>query len=243
MIDIEPFINIILAIITGVLALLNVKIVTFVLNHMKRFQKDPTLIMLISDILKYIIYVVAIIIIFSLFGIDLQAIFVSIGIVGIAISLAAKDIISNLMSGLLITSDKSLKVGDIIEINGMKGTVKKISLRTTLIEDDKGVIITIPNATLSKTAYQKFQPDENKRIDINVILPLSINIEDFKKNILKTISEKSWVLENPSIKILAKEITSEGTMMKISVWITNFNKKEEYKIIITNEIREYVEEK
>ncbi|MDR3063399.1 MAG: mechanosensitive ion channel family protein, partial [Methanobrevibacter sp.] len=99
------------------------KILTIIINKLKRNKRDMTLVYLIIDLIHYIVYIIAILLIFEVFGIDLTSIFVSIGIVGISVGFAAKDIISNFMSGIFLISDKSVKVGDTLEVSGIKGKI------------------------------------------------------------------------------------------------------------------------
>ena len=102
------------------------RLVAFLITKMQRFKNDMTAIYLIVDIINYIIYFLALIAILQLFGIDLLGTLLSIGIIGIALSFAAKDIISNLFSGIILIIGKSIKVGDTIEIDGKKGIVQRI---------------------------------------------------------------------------------------------------------------------
>ena len=99
----------------------------------EKFSENMTAVYLIHDIINYSIYFIAIMITLQMFGIDLGGLLLSLGIVGIAVSLAAKDIFSNFMSGIVLILGKSIKVGETVEINNHKGTVERVSLRTTRI--------------------------------------------------------------------------------------------------------------
>ena len=94
------------------------RLIAFSMNRMKRFKKDMTAIYLIRDIITYVIYFIALMVILQFFGINLAGTLLSVGIVGIAVSFAAKDIISNLFSGIILIIGKSIKVGDTIEVDG-----------------------------------------------------------------------------------------------------------------------------
>ena len=158
----EAFIPIILIII---ITLIITRIVAYLMNKMNRFKKDMTAIYLIRDIINYIIYFIALIIILQFFGIDLAGTLLSLGIVGIAVSFAAKDIISNLFSGIILIIGKSIKVGDTLEINGKKGIVKRISLRSTIMVDDMGVKNHVPNSTLTNNEYLQYKKQSLQQQD------------------------------------------------------------------------------
>lgn len=76
------------------------RVVAFLMNRMKRFNKDMTAVYLIRDLINYIIYFIALMIILQFFGINLAGTLLSLGIIGIAVSFAAKDIISNFRNNI-----------------------------------------------------------------------------------------------------------------------------------------------
>jgi small-conductance mechanosensitive channel len=217
------------------------RLVAYIMNKMDRFHNNKAAIYLARDIINYIIYFIALMIILQFFGINLAGTLLSLGIVGIAVSFAAKDIISNLFSGVILIIGKSIQVGDTVEINNKKGIVERISLRSTTIVDDIGVRDIIPNSTLTNYPYLHYKPPEKYRVDILTGLALNIDIEDFKDYITKKISEYDGILDNPKPDVFAKGITFEESQVKVSFWVKEFNSKDKYKLIITNEIRKYTQ--
>ncbi len=208
---------------------------------MDRFHKNKAAIYLARDIINYIIYFIALMIILQFFGINLAGTLLSLGIVGIAVSFAAKDIISNLFSGIILIIGKSIQVGDTIEINNKKGVVERISLRSTTIIDDNGIKDIIPNSTLTNYPYLQYKLPEKYRVDIMAGLALNKDIEEFSKYITERISEYDGILDDPRPNVYAKEITFEESKVKISFWVKDYNSKDKYKLIITNEIRKYTQ--
>ena len=233
---VQTFIRIIVII---VLTTIISKIITKILNKMNRFKDDMTGIYLIRDIIVYIIYFIALMDILRLFGINLYGTLLSLGIVGIAVSLAAKDIISNLFSGIILIIGKSIKVGDTIEINKTKGVVEQIHLRTTTIKDDDGIISNIPNSTLTNNLFKLYKAPEKYSINIFAGLPLNIDLDEFSSYIIEKINKLDGVLDEPKPRIYAKDITFEQTNIKISFWIKDYNNKDDYKLIITNDVRKF----
>ncbi len=215
------------------------KIITRILNKLNRFDESKTAIYLIKEIIVYIIYFIGMMYFLKLFGINLYGTLLSLGIVGIAVSLAAKDIISNLFSGIVLIIGRSIKVGDTIEINKTKGVIQMIHLRKTTIKDDDGVISSIPNSTLTNNLFKIYKAPEKYRVNIMAGLPLNVDLNEFNSYIIEKINELEGVLDNPEPRISAKGITFEQTNIKISFWIKDYNNKDYYKIIITNEIRKF----
>ena len=224
-----------------IIATLITRIIAYIMNKMDRFHKNKAAIYLARDIINYIIYFIALMIILQFFGINLAGTLLSLGIVGIAVSFAAKDIISNLFSGIILIIGKSIQVGDTIEINNKKGVVERISLRSTTIIDDNGIRDIIPNSTLTNYPYLQYKPPEKYRVDILTGLALNKDIEEFSKYITERISEYDGILDDPRPNVYAKEITFEESKVKVSFWVKDYNSKDKYKLIITNEIRKYTQ--
>ena len=211
------------------------------MKRIGRFEKYATVNYLIEDCINYIIYFIALIIILEFFGINLTGKLISLGVIGIAVSFAAKDIVSNFFSGIILIVGKSIKVGDTVEIDGKKGLVERISFRSTMIVDDAGIKHVVPNSTLTNNLYLQFKTPEKYRVDIIIGIPLKLDIEDFKDYIVEKISGYDGILETPTPDVYSRGIKYGETQLKVSFWVKDFNTKDYYKLIITNEIRKYME--
>ena len=90
------------------------KLIEYLMKKRKTLGGNITATFLIKDLVIYALYFIALMYILQLFGVNLTGTLLSLGIVGIAVSFAAKDIISNLFSGIILILGKSIKVGDTI---------------------------------------------------------------------------------------------------------------------------------
>lgn len=111
--------------------------------------RQETIFQLFGDLCKYIIYIVGWGIALSCFGIDTSAIFASVGVIGIVVGFGAQSLIEDVITGLFIIFEGEFEVGDIISIDGFRGTVKKISLRTVSVMDSGGNIRVVNNSEIS----------------------------------------------------------------------------------------------
>ena len=237
----DPTETLVLILAVIAITLIVTRLIAHSLNKIDRFKSDMTSVHLIRDIINSVIYFIALMVILQFFGINLAGTLLSVGIVGIAVSFAAKDIISNLFSGIVLILGKSIKVGDTIEINGKKGYIERITLRSTITVDDVGVKDYIPNSTLTNSPYLLFKTPEKYRADILTGLPPHIDVEMFRNYIIKKMDSYDEIAKNPKPDVYAKEITFEENKLKVSFWVNNFNDKDKYKIIIMNDIRKYVQ--
>lgn len=104
----------------------------------------------VQRFLQIVIYSIAIVLLLWTFEVDVTGLLAGLGVGALVIGFALKDFIENWVSGLLIISGKTYKIGDIIQVGNMKGVVTEISLRTTKLKTyDRNEII-IPNSSLLK---------------------------------------------------------------------------------------------
>ena len=191
----------------------------FVKNTGKKFELDITLVQVINEIIKYTVIALAFTIILNEIGINITAIAVSLGIVGIAVGFAARDTISNFISGLFVLGDKSFKVGDIIETSDQKGKVFQMGFRVTKLITPENNIITIPNSNFSKNVHINHTSLDEKRIELDVTIPYDVTLQDVTDKFLNITSEFKWTLNEPKADVIIKELSDSGIKTTLRVWV------------------------
>ena len=127
-----------------------------------------------------------------------------------------------------------------IEINNKKGVVERLTLRSTIISDDNGVKEIIPNSTLTNNPYYHFKTPEKYRADLEICLTLDVDVEEFEEYIVDKMLKQDGILENPKPAVYSKGTAFDESQLKVSFWVKDFNSKDKYKLIITNEIRKFI---
>ncbi len=115
-------------------------------------DRVDTLIGIFSGTSKFVVSVLAVLLILPEFGVNIAALLAGIGVLGLAVSLAAQGIVTDFLSGIFIIIEDQYMIGDKIRVTGVEGTVREMSLRRTLIEDDSGVMHAIPNGQIKNVA-------------------------------------------------------------------------------------------
>ncbi|RBQ23728.1 Small-conductance mechanosensitive channel MscMJ [Candidatus Methanobinarius endosymbioticus] len=239
-----PFLEFLLyTVIVLIVSTVLVRILAFIINKLaKKFNIELTLNYLFKDLAKYVIYIFAFVIILGMAGVDINALIVSLGVVGVTLGFAAKDIISSFVSGIFLLADKTVKVGEVIEVEDIKGEVKKLGFRTTTLVTSDNLIVTVPNTVLSQNPYTNYTYFDKHRIDLEVILPLNVDIADFEKSLVKRISDLPWILENSNPQINVIEMNEEGSKLKISACSDEYSKIETCRLDLANEVRKLIGE-
>ena len=123
------------------------KIISSILLNKFIKKISPELIKLLGQIINYTSIIIGLITTLSYLGIDVSAMIASLGLTGFALGFALKDILSNVISGILILIYKPFKINDTILIDKYEGEVIEINLRyTTVLQENKSVLV--PNSFL-----------------------------------------------------------------------------------------------
>lgn len=123
--------------------------VKFIMNILTiKNQKARTLCDLIISLANYVFAIAIILIILSAFGVDTSTLIASAGILSLVIGLGCQTLISDIVAGLFIVFEGDFKVGDVVVINGWRGTVQTIGIRTTKIIDAAGNVSIVNNSSI-----------------------------------------------------------------------------------------------
>jgi MscS family membrane protein len=173
----------------------------------------PTLRNWIFRTLKFIAYLVGVVSVLELWGVDAASIIAGLGLFSVALALGAQNFFKNLIGGLLIIGEKRFKQGDWINIEGVaEGEVEKIDFRSTLIRRFDKAPIFVPNSVLSDSEIINFSEMPFRRIRFNVGLIYQTTPETIL-NIRKDIED--YVAKNDDL-VNADEATT-------TIRVTQFN--------------------
>ncbi|HBO16691.1 MAG: MscS Mechanosensitive ion channel [Candidatus Moranbacteria bacterium GW2011_GWE2_35_2-] len=145
-----------------------------------------------GKIVNVALWVVAILMVLSNLGFNVSSVLAGLGIGGIAVALAAQNVLGDIFSSFSIVIDKPFKVGDFVSIGTEKGTVKKIGIKTTRLKTLQGEELVISNKDLTNARVQNFKRLKRRRVSFNLGIVYGTKIEKLKKipEIIKGIIEK-----------------------------------------------------
>lgn len=124
-------------------------VIRIILKYVSRFlDKGKAVVDLVCSFIKYIAVLVLLFAILSTWGVNTTAILAGIGILSLIVGLGAQPLIEDIIAGLFIVFEHIFDVGDIIVVDGFRGTVKEIGIRTTQIEDAGGDIKVVNNSDI-----------------------------------------------------------------------------------------------
>jgi len=189
---------------------------------------DDRLLPMLEIIAKYLIWFVAFLLILANFRIDVTPLLAGAGIAGIALALAAQEILSNFLGGAIITIDKPFKIGDRVKINDFSGDIVSIGPRSTRMKTLDNTIVSIPNATVTSSIVVNYaMPDIKLKVRIPFSVAYGTDIPRVKKILLdlacEAMEKTSWVLQEPSPSVYFLEFGESSLNGQLILWTNNYD--------------------
>lgn len=214
----------------GLLLLLSFAIITtnFVLKLLRRLftrkmnNEDKLKFISIFKFIRYVVYVVVLLATMSAAGINVTVILTASAALFVGLGLALQELFQDIIAGVLIMIDKSLQVGDIVEVDGKVGKVFEIKLRTTraITRDDK--IVIIPNHKfISNTIYNFTQNHKTTREKVNVGVAYGSDIQLVTRLLEEAVLEQKGVLKNPKPFVLFEDFADSSLAFSVNFYIND----------------------
>ena len=176
----------------------------------------------IFKFIKYLVYVVVILFTMSAAGINITILITASAALFVGLGLALQEIFQDIIGGIFIIVDKSLRVGDIIEIDSRVGKIFEIKLRTTraITRDDK--VIIIPNHKfISDIVYNYTQNHKTTRESIKIGVAYGSDIQLVTKVLLDIIKTHKSVLKSPKPFVIFEDFGDSALLFSLNFYITD----------------------
>lgn len=175
---------------------------------------------LASKLTKTGLYILAFVAALELVGINLHMLTVFSGAVGIGVGFGLQKVVSNLVSGVILLLDNSIKPGDVIEVGSMYGKVETMNARFASMVTRDGKAYLIPNDDLiaNKVVNWTFT-GPNVRIKIPVSVAYSTDLKLAMQLMLAACAGKERALPQPEPRVLLKRFGDDGVDLELRVWV------------------------
>ena len=214
--------NVVLAL---ALVVLISNVLLIVLNLFRnRRGRIGTMVTVISSLIKYISVLVAFCWILSIIGVNVSTIFASVGIFALILGFGAESLVADLVTGVFILFENQYNVGDIVEIDGFRGKVKEIGIRTLSLEDTGGNIKIINNSEL-KNIVNRSNQRSVAVCDVSVSYNTDIEeLEEKLVNMLQKIKAKHTDIFIGRVEFVGVEaLADSGVVLRIIADVSEEN--------------------
>ncbi len=188
-----------------------------------RYDLDIGVSQSIATIVRYALIIIGLIIIFQTTGIDLSALGLLIGALGVGIGFGLQNITNNFISGIIILFERPIKVGDRIELDNLAGNIVDISARSTTIITNDNIAVIVPNSDFINSRVINWSHN-NKNVRLNFPVGVSYNEdpEKIRKLLSEVANENQGVLRTPEPYILFEAFGDSSLNFDLMVWTSEY---------------------
>ncbi|NJK35208.1 MAG: mechanosensitive ion channel [Oscillatoriales cyanobacterium SM2_2_1] len=169
---------------------------------------------------KYLIIAIGAVTVLQSAGINLNSLAVFASVVGIGVGFGLQNLASNFFSGLIIVFEQTIKVGDYVEVGSLRGTIERISIRSTIVRTPDDVFVIVPN--------QKFIQDntvnwsyggQTCRLHIPVLVAYDSDPVNVTEALLTAARLEPRVLSFPAADVWMRTFEDNGILYELLVWV------------------------
>ena len=191
-------------------------------SKLMRAPIDSNLRIVFARLSKVALIFLGLIIALPLVGIDLTALSVFGGALGVGLGFGLQKIMANYVSGFIILLDRSIRIGDLISVGGDRGQVRQITTRYTVLRSPSGVQSIVPNETLISSVVQNEGLSDR---EVRIAISLQVSYGDDVEHALATLQEcariHERVLAEPAPRAFLHSFGDSGINLELGMWITD----------------------
>jgi small-conductance mechanosensitive channel len=170
--------------------------------------------------LRLFILAVGLVAAFVASGIPAQQLTIILGALSVGIGLGLQQLVSNLVSGIIIAIEKPIKVGDVISIGNATGTISEVGLRSTIMTGKNGLKVYVPNGEfLSMPLFNQSAVKSRRGISTSFLISELTPLDTMRKLVQEAISNVPEVLQQPGPEILINASTDKGLQVTVYYWV------------------------
>jgi len=184
-----------------------------------RTRVDPALQFAVVRIVGYSLVLLAVYIALNLAGFDLGALAVLAGAIGVGLGFGLQNIANNFISGIIILAERPIKLGDRVEVGGIAGRIRRISLRSTTVITNDNISIIVPNSDfITQTVINWSHGDPKVRIRLPVGVAYGTDTEKLTRVLLEVAAANEHVLPDPIPAVYFDGFGDSSLNFELAVW-------------------------
>ena len=184
----------------------------------ERLPAGGTVRPLVKAVIKYGIFIICVIMILNVFGINTTSLLAILGAAGIAVGLALKDTLGNIASGIMLLVMRTIHIGEFVEFGSYNGTVKEINLFTTILETPDGIFVSAPNSCIWGSPIKNFTRNGKRRMELSIGIAYCDPVETAFQVMQNIIDSEPGFLTDPAPQIILHAIEDNSIKITLRAW-------------------------
>jgi small-conductance mechanosensitive channel len=175
---------------------------------------------LVSRIAGYLVLVLGLLVALQTAGLNLSSLTVLAGALGVGIGFGLQNIVHNFVSGLILMGERSIQIGDRVDVGGVLGRVTRIGARATAIQTNDNISIIVPNSEFvsNRVVNWSLEGDKNVRLRVPVGVSYKSDPHRVKDLLLQVASANPHVLKEPAPQVVFREFGDSALNFELRIW-------------------------
>jgi len=192
--------------------------------QLERSKLDPTLIPFLTKLVYWGLLAFVILAVLNLVGVQTASAIAVLGAAGLAVGLALQGTLANFASGVMLLMFRPFHVGQWVEVGGSSGTVKEISIFSTILHTGDNIRVTIPNSQVYGQVIRNFSANDTRRIDLVMGVSYDDDLQVAKEVMERVMSEDDRILPEPEPLVAVDNLGDSSVDFVVRPWC----KREDY---------------
>ncbi|MEZ4340762.1 MAG: mechanosensitive ion channel, partial [Sandaracinaceae bacterium] len=212
-----------LLMIVGTIAVMRIVHALLDLEILPRLELEQGIASAISLSVSYVLVAIGVVLAFGVAGVGPERLALLGGALGVGIGFGLQNVVSNFVSGLILVAERPIKVGDIIEIGELVGTVRRIGIRSSTVESLDGAEVIVPNADLIAGRLVNWTlSDARRRLELTVGTTYAGSPDVAREVLLKVVRSQSGVLHDPPADVICVGFGDSSVDFSIRAWTAGY---------------------
>jgi potassium efflux system protein len=174
---------------------------------------------LVSTLLHYSILLVGFILAIAAMGMDLNRVTILVSALGVGIGFGLQAVVNNFVSGLILLVERSIQVGDVIQVGDLSGEVRSIGIRSSMVRTGEGGDVIVPNGILATERVINWTlSDRMRRVDLTLRVPFSADPERVLQILTDVCANHPGVLRDPAPIVYFNGAADNGLLFNVWAW-------------------------
>jgi len=186
-----------------------------------KFHIDENVSSIFRHIVRYGILIICAIMILNIFGFNTTSLIAVLGAAGVAVGLALKDTLGNIAAGIILLFLGSYRRGEFIEFGSFSGTVREISLFTTILETPDGIYVSAPNSSIWGSPLKNYSRNGKRRMELSVRISYSDSLDTAFQVLNGIIASETRFLREPAPQVVLQSLQDSSVNLVIRAWASN----------------------
>ena len=173
---------------------------------------------LLTRVVQYTLFFIILLLCLMQLGVDPNLIVGTAGVLSVGFGFAAKELLTNIFSGLILLSQSPFKVGDMLRLDGVEGFVQSVGLTSVSIACHDNAVMVIPNTYFHQNTFTNVTEHPIRRVEISVTIAHHQNLDDILRGLESLGQTTPEILDEPTPLVIPEMITEEGQVIQCCVW-------------------------